>query len=233
MERAVQAAVSSGLRGLLLREPALEDGAFLKLAQRLRTVLDALDAEGSGWLGLHDRVHLVEVAGADAGHLGGRSLPLPAARLVVGPQIALGVSSHAGDSARFCDGADYALHAPVFEPSSKPSGGQKPLGVSAWADFAGEAPVPVWGLGGMTEERLQSFPANGAPWPAEQSRRPAGIGVIGGLWGTDSVPIDGTTMALRDVGGIARRAKALAALCNERFSSQPNAGTSTEGQEDV
>ncbi len=220
MERAAQVAVASGLQGILLREPALEDGAFLELAQRLRTLLDSATegdgATGAGWLGLHDRVHLIQAAKADAGHLGGTSLPLPAARAVVTCDVALGVSTHGGDELRESEGADYCLHAPVFAPTSKPSFGRRTLGWSGVEAFAGMSDLPTWGLGGITVEELERYAsmenAGARPSPL------AGVALIGGLWGSDSSPIDGTTMALRDVGGIARRTQALRSLSDSLFA---------------
>src|SRR5690606_23941120 len=61
----VEAAVEGGLRALVLREPLLTDRALLELARRVRALLGS-----TGWLCVHDRVHVARAAEADAAHLG-------------------------------------------------------------------------------------------------------------------------------------------------------------------
>ena len=74
----VRAAKRVGLRGVLLREPQLPDGALTELAVSLKAILDG------GWVGLHDRPHLVAGVGAQGVHLGFRSLTALEARRVIG-----------------------------------------------------------------------------------------------------------------------------------------------------
>lgn len=214
LERAAMAAISSGVRALLVREPDLEDGPFLELALRLRARLDEAPSpppRSRGWLGIHDRVHLAQAAGADAVHLGRTSLPVAAARTVVGDCVAIGVSSHRGDSLESLAGADYLLHAPVFEPNSKSGHGRETLGWRGVLEFAQSSIVPVHALGGITSERLaEAGPGGLTPL--------GGVALIGGLWGTGPEPIDGMGRALTDTGGIARRAAALVAACSTHFS---------------
>ncbi|QDV07385.1 Thiamine-phosphate synthase [Planctomycetes bacterium Poly30] len=214
LERAAAAAISGGVRALIVREPSLEDGAFLELALRLRARLDDVRGEGlseRGWLGVHDRLHLAGTAGADAVHLGGTSLAVGPARSVVGSSLAIGASSHLGDTGDTFAGADYLLHAPVFEPTSKSGHGRVTLGWSGAADFAASTDVPVLALGGVTAEHLTE---------AEPGSLAAlhGVALIGGLWGTGPESIDGTSRSLADLGGISRRATDLVAACARHFS---------------
>lgn len=212
LERAAFAAVRGGIRGIVVREPALEDGAVLELAMRLRAVLDGAGAEasmpggslatGKGWLCVHDRVHLVEAARADAGHVGGLSLPVVEARAVLGGARALGASSHASDSPARFRGADYLFHAPVFTPTSKEGHGGDVVGWSRAEAFAAGASLPVYGLGGVTAARLHE---EARP---DSQRALRGVALIGGLWGTNS-DLDQSLRALGDLAGIERRAAAL------------------------
>lgn len=215
--RAVHAAVAGGLRAVLLREPGLEDGAFLELARGLRAVLDAPGIEG--WLGIHDRLHLVQAAGADGAHVGGRSLPVAAARRVLGADIALGVSTHADDLEGTCDiestwaGADVALHAPVFAPLSKLGSGADAHGPEGLRVFAERCTLPVWALGGVTEEGLSRLAGSGA----------AGACTIGALWKTTASPITSHMGPLGDLAGIEERARGLSTAVAATFGEVPRA----------
>ncbi len=245
MERAAHAAVAGGVRSLMVREPALEDGAFLELALRLRAILEGAWGANGAWLAVHDRLHLARAAGAHAVHLGGASLELEPARLVVGHSVAVGASSHAGDVPGDFVGVDYLLHAPVFEPTSKPLHGRDTLGWDGAESFAAEsfaaessgaessgamAGIPVYGLGGITIPSLAEAVAqdreHGGP------RRLRGVALIGGLWGSDATPIDGMSRALTDTRAIHARAEELTSICLDAFGSpeaqpdpQPDATT--------
>jgi thiamine-phosphate pyrophosphorylase len=182
MDRAVAAAIEGGVHSIMVREPLLEDGAVFELASRIRARLDALPS-GSGWLAVHDRVHLAHGSGADAVHLGGTSLSAGAARSVVGSSVAIGVSTHEGDDGREPE-ADFFLHAPVFEPTSKPLYGRDVLGWDGVEAFAEACDRPVLALGGITANRLRERFGGAAPNPS----RLAGVALIGGLWGAGHAP---------------------------------------------
>ncbi len=166
-----RAAVDAGLRGLLLRVPDWDDGGVLNLSRQLRVLLDE-GAPGDGWLALHDRPHLLAAAGADAVHLGFRSLPPRTVRPLVGEQVAIGFSSHAGDFPRAWAGADYLFHGPPFSTPSK-LGLLEPTGSAACRAFAGSCSLPVWALGGIT-------PTNAGELLPDL----AGCAVLGGLIGS-------------------------------------------------
>jgi len=158
-------AIESGLRGVLLREPGLEDRAFLRCAEQLASML----AHVGGWLALHDRPQLVAAAGAQGVHLGFRSVTPQVARALVGADVCIGFSSHRGDRPATWLGADYLFHGPVFATASKP--GVEPIGEAALAAFAAAADRPVWALGGITAERLGVIDRGTV----------AGVAVLGGI----------------------------------------------------
>jgi thiamine-phosphate pyrophosphorylase len=156
LARAVGRAVAAGLRGVVLREPGLEDGAFLALARDLAGVLAPVD----GWLCLHDRVHLVRAAGARAAHLGFRSLRPAAARAVLGAQHGLGLSTHAADDPDGWDALDYRFFGPLHATPSK-SGLLAPVGLDGLRAACAAAP-PVWAIGGVTPGDAAAALAAGA-----------------------------------------------------------------------
>lgn len=171
--RRIGAAVEGGLTGVVLREPLLPDGPYLALARRVRTLID--------WLALHDRPHLVAEVGADAVHLGFRSLAPAEARALVGAQVGIGFSEHAGGRREARAGADYVTYGPVFETPSK-VGLVAPVGVAGLREFCRVAEIPVFALGGVTAARGAECLAAGAhglaalgallghPEPAAQAR---------------------------------------------------------------
>lgn len=170
LERRVGLAFESGLRGLVLREKGLPDGAFLELARALRAILDP---RLGGWLALHDRPHLAAACGADAVHLGGRSLPLHEVRAWLSRDLALGLSTHAGDDVETWRGADYLFHGPVL-PTRKP-GARPAIGFEGLERAVRATERPVWGLGGLGPEHVRDALRAGA----------RGIAVLSGALGRD------------------------------------------------
>lgn len=145
-----RAAVGAGLAGVLVREPAMGDRALLDLALEVRAILG-----DSGWLGIHDRLHLAPAARADGVHLGFRSLPPGEARRILPEGIAIGLSAHAGDDEAIWRAADYLFFGPVRETPSK-TGLKEPVGFEVLARVAARSPVPVWAIGGMREEDAEA-----------------------------------------------------------------------------
>ena len=164
----LQRALGAGLRGVLVREPQLSDGDFASLLERTAALTGAVDA----WLGVHDRAHLVAACGAQGLHLGFRSLRPAEARLVVGPEVTIGFSSHLGEDPDCFAGADYRSLSPVYETPSK-VGLLEPVGLTALAAECAHSELPIWALGGITPERVHDVLGAGA----------AGVLVRGALLG--------------------------------------------------
>lgn len=144
---ALEAALAAGLPGLLLREPALSDRAYLELAADVRLVFERL---GAPWFAVHDRAHLAEVLGADAVHLSFRSLR-PSELGWLGPGLALGLSTHAHDDPASWGGAHYLFHGPLRATPSK-AGRLAPIGLEGLRAAVAAAPCPVLALGGVRAE---------------------------------------------------------------------------------
>lgn len=165
--RALELTRESGLSGLLLRESALTDREFLALAQAARKILGE-----DGWLGIHDRGHLVLAARADALHVGFRSLAPAVARTILDPSVAIGFSAHAGDDPDLWRASDYIVFGPVLETRSK-RGLKAPVGFEGLTEAAAASPVPVWGIGGLRPEHVARVRAAGA----------RGLAVLSGIFG--------------------------------------------------
>jgi thiamine-phosphate pyrophosphorylase len=166
--RAVAAAISAGLRGVLLREPRLDERAFLDLARGLRAALD--DCAPAGWLGVHDRAHAAVLARADGLHVGFRSLR-PADARRAAPGLALGLSAHASDDDAAWRDADYLFFGPVNDTPSKRNL-LAHVGLDGLAaGVARAAGTPVWALGGLGPDDVAPCRAAGAQ----------GVAALGGI----------------------------------------------------
>ncbi len=141
---AVAAAARAGLEGVLLREPRWEDGALLAAARALRALFPDV------WLAVHDRPHVALAAGADAVHLGFRSLPPALVRERLGGPGACGIgrSTHAGDEPASWRGADYLFLGPVRDTPSK-RGWREPIGLEGLRQGIASAGLPVLAIGGL------------------------------------------------------------------------------------
>jgi len=162
LERLVRA-LSAGLPGLLVREPRLSDRDWLGL-------LEEIDL----WLGVHDRAHLVRAVEADGLHLGFRSLAPGAAREVVGGDVALGLSTHAGDDAAAWRAADYLFHGPV-KPTPSKAEWCVPVGFDGLAAAIARSPRPLLALGGLLPGAVPECLRAGAH----------GVAVLGGILGRE------------------------------------------------
>ncbi|MEM6931453.1 MAG: thiamine phosphate synthase, partial [Myxococcota bacterium] len=108
------------------------------------------------------------------------------------------------------EGADYALHAPVFTPVSKHASGAA-LGHDGLARFVERCGLPVWAVGGITSERIGELASTGA----------RGAAAIGAVWGIDATPIRGAEGPITDAVGIETRAAALVEAAGHVFSEVP------------
>lgn len=111
---------------------------------------------------LNDFPHLVAETGADGAHIGQDDGPIEAARKAAGKGAVIGRSTHSIDQARAAwqEGADYIGFGPLFATPTKPD--YVPIGLSDIAIVEGEAPVPVFCIGGVKRENLPEIVAAGA-----------------------------------------------------------------------
>lgn len=171
VERFAAAAVrarAAGLAGLVLREPTLDEHAYVELARRLRATF------AGAWLAVHDRAHLALPLGADAVHVGFRSLTPAVLRTWLDARLALGLSTHADDDARPWADADYLFHGPVFDTPSK-RGLVEPIGLAGLVRAKGRTTRPTWALGGIRPDRVRDVLATGVQ----------GVAVRAGIFGAD------------------------------------------------
>ena len=145
-----------------LREKDLGGGELRDLAASIKQTID-----GRALLIINERADVALASGADGVQLGEEAMPLAAARRVVGPQCLLGRSVHseAGAVQAEAEGANFLIVGAMFTTHSHP--GIAPAGPHLLESIARRleriaAPVPLLGIGGITETNLAEVMQAGA-----------------------------------------------------------------------
>ncbi|HSJ07909.1 MAG TPA: thiamine phosphate synthase [Longimicrobiales bacterium] len=141
------------------------------------------------WLLVNDRVDIAMAVRANGVQLGAASLPVPEARALLGAGARIGYSAHsvAETLQAEADGADFVLVGTIWASASHP--GRDPAGADLLAGCAGRAGVPVFAIGGVTEDRVAAVADAGG----------YGVAVLGGVWhaGDPLAAVDGFIAAIR------------------------------------
>ncbi len=155
----VAAALAGGIDAVMLRDKDLPVRERMALAGQLRD----MTRECRAALIVNGSVDICLAVEADGVHLPADGLPVRPARRILGSRPLIGVSAHsvAGLRDALEDGADYATLSPVFATPSKEAYGS-PLGLDAFAAACRQIPIPVFALGGITHDRLESVLSRGA-----------------------------------------------------------------------
>lgn len=163
----LQASLDKGLRLVQLREKDLSRDELCSLAQR--TVALA-HARGASVL-LNGDVELAQEVGADGVHLTSAQL----CELAVRPALAwCGASCHTTEDLRRAEalGCDFAVLSPVLPTQSHP--GVAHLGWDRFAALASGSSIPVYALGGLSQDDMPTAWRHGAH----------GIALLRQAWGS-------------------------------------------------
>ena len=185
MLNVVRSALEGGVRLIQLREKGLCSADVFQLATELRTLTSRYGAR----LLINDRPDIALASGADGVQLGISSLPVEAARRLLGSQMLIGYSAHGIDEARRAqaDGSDFVTFGPVYTTPSKAAFGD-PCGISKLAEAAAVLDIPVYALGGITIGNSTAVLNAGA----------RGIAVISAVLGAAS-PLDAAASLLAKI----------------------------------
>jgi thiamine-phosphate pyrophosphorylase len=167
-----------------LARACLEGGAtFLQLRAKdrpLQWTVDAADAilamaGPSVTIIVNDRADVAKLAGANGVHVGQDDLSPAEARIVVGPESVIGLSTHtpAQVDRALAEPIDYLAVGPVYDTATKATGyrsvGHELLRYAAVrardarrTEGRTGAPLPVVAIGGITLERAPGVIASGA-----------------------------------------------------------------------
>ena len=160
-ERLFTSLLAAGVRMFQLRDKAAPDAVILDRARRGVALARQADARAPALVTINDRVSLAGAAGIDGVHVGGRDLPVKAARELLGPAVIIGRTAHDMAEARAAshESADYLGIGPCFPSATKSFASQAPREFLRQA--AAEIPRPVFAIGGITTERLGELAALG------------------------------------------------------------------------
>jgi thiamine-phosphate pyrophosphorylase len=158
------AAIAGGVDIVQLREKNLEDEF---LAEAASVAADVCDAHGALFI-LNDRPDIAAAVRADGVHVGQDDMPVAEARKVVGPDMLLGLSTHAPSEIDAAvptapDGTphvDYIGVGPVHATPTKL--GRLPVGPELVAYASAHAHVPFFAIGGIDHENLPTVLDAGA-----------------------------------------------------------------------
>ena len=147
----LEQALEGGVKAIQLREKDLGGKALFHLAEKTRKLCDRYDA----LLLINDRIDVALAVDAAGVQLSTTSLPIRAARALLGAQKLIGASTHSLDEARQAQssGVDFVLFGPVYFTPSKASFGA-PQGLDALKKIVANLRVPVYAIGGIKPENL-------------------------------------------------------------------------------
>ena len=159
LPEAIRLALQGGVPAVQLREKDLPVRELLALAQELRIITREFGAK----LFVNDHVDVAVAVGADGVHLGRQSMPVDAARKIVGSGMLIGASTHSVHEAKDAEvrGADFVTYGPIFETPSKAQYG-KPVGKSTISDVKYPITIPVFAIGGIKSGNVLQVIAAGA-----------------------------------------------------------------------
>jgi thiamine-phosphate pyrophosphorylase len=157
--RRINGLVAAGVAIIQLRDKRLADRKLLSRAKLLRQLID--EAGGGVLFIMNDRPDLAVLSRANGLHIGQDELTVKDARLITGPQMLIGVSTHSIEQARqaVLDGANYIGCGPTFTSSTKEF--DRFPGLPFLQEVAAEISLPAFAIGGITLKNVQDVVATG------------------------------------------------------------------------
>lgn len=153
------AALAGGVDIVQLRDKDATDAEILAAAPVFR---EACDAHGALFF-VNDRPDLALACGADGVHVGQEDAPVEQVRSQVGPDLLIGLSTHAPDqfAAGLATSADHLCAGPVWETPTK--AGRPAAGLEYVRHAAADAGTRPWfAIGGIDERNAGEVAAAGA-----------------------------------------------------------------------
>ncbi len=156
---------------LHVRGPSLQGRRVFELT---REILSVSLSKGSVVV-VNDRVDVALALGVSWVHLPVRSLPVAAARSVLGRQARIGASVRLAHHRACAEviGPDYMVAGTVYASTSHP--GRNPDGLEALQGVVDGCALPVLGIGGITARGVPGVMGSGAH----------GVAVLSAVWGAD------------------------------------------------
>ena len=142
----LERALEGGVRAVQLREKDLGGRELFVLAEKTKRLCERYQAN----LFVNDRVDVALGVDANGVHLGGDSMPVRAARELLGAEKLIGVSTHSINEASKAERekADFILFGPVYFTASKAAYGE-PQGLGRLKKVVEKISLPVYAIGGV------------------------------------------------------------------------------------
>jgi thiamine-phosphate pyrophosphorylase len=156
-EQLVSSLIEAGVGMIQLRDKHLDDRTLLDRARHLQQL-----TRGTATLAfVNDRADIAAAANVDGLHLGQEDLRVKDARVIVGNQMLIGVSTHCLEQATAAvfDGANYLGAGPTFPSRTKPF--DDFAGLEYLRQIAGEIRFPTFAIGGIDSDNLADVIATG------------------------------------------------------------------------
>jgi len=155
---ALEQALAGGVRAVQLREKDLGGRELFVLAQKIKKLCERYHAG----LFVNDRIDVALGVDADGVQLGSASMPVEAARELLGEKKLIGVSTHSTKEAVEAEraGADFILFGPVYFTASKAVYG-RPQGLGPLKEVVEKISLPVYAIGGIKRENIAEVKATG------------------------------------------------------------------------
>lgn len=155
----IEASLRGGLKALHLREKDLEGAELFNLAKELKALTDKYDAH----LFINDRMDIAKAMNLRGVHLAENSVSVTVARSFLGRDFLIGKSTHSIEGAIDAEkqGADFITFSPIYETPSKMGYGE-PQGIDSLKEVCAKINIPVFALGGVTEEKIEELTRAGA-----------------------------------------------------------------------
>jgi thiamine-phosphate pyrophosphorylase len=138
-------ASAGGVEIVQLREKHLPDDELVSVANAARALCERLGT----LLIVNDRPLVAREVGADGVHVGQDDMPVAEVRELVGPELLIGLSTHAPEEIDAVDAGlvDYIGVGPIHETPTKPA--RPAVGLELIRYAAAHAPVPFFAIGGI------------------------------------------------------------------------------------
>ena len=169
----VEEAIKGGITFLQIREKDLDEGSFLKEAEKMR---DLCRKNQIPFI-INDNVDIALKTGADGVHVGQEDMEAQDVRKILGEDKIIGVSARTVEQAVKAQqqGADYLGVGSVFTTGTKLDAGH--VSYETLKEICRSVTIPVIAIGGITKENVKELSGSGI----------CGVAVVSALFAQEDI----------------------------------------------